>query len=26
MKPSLPVEPFAFDRFETTAGPDGLVI
>jgi sarcosine oxidase subunit beta len=25
-KPSLPVEPFAFDRFEAASGPDGLVI
>jgi sarcosine oxidase subunit beta len=26
IEPSLPVAPFAFDRFETAAGPDGLVI
>ena len=25
-EPSLPVEPLAFDRFETAAGADGLVI
>ncbi len=26
LAPSLPVAPFAFDRFETAAGPDSLVI
>jgi sarcosine oxidase subunit beta len=26
LSPSLPVEPFAFDRFERAAGPDSLVI
>jgi sarcosine oxidase subunit beta len=25
-EPSLPVEPFDFDRFGNTSGPDGLVI
>jgi len=26
LEPSLPVAPFAFDRFKTAEGPDGLVI
>jgi sarcosine oxidase subunit beta len=26
LEPSLPVAPFAFDRFKAAAGPDGLVI